>query len=248
MPLHFHLQQTHPSWQPLLHTALAAMAPNYLAWLTQETHWLPGPKAIFNAFSLPLENTHAILFGESPYPRADSANGYAFWDARVHTLWSNTGFDVRVNRATSLRNLLKTMLVANGALSPATLSQSAIAQLDKTPYVKTGEDLFLNFMRQGILLLNASLVLSAHKVKEEAKHWQPFIMTLLSCLQQQQKKITLILFGKIAETILAMPPASYFPHIKTEHPYNLSFITNPTAIQLFKKWDLLSLHSEKKYR
>ena len=32
-----------------------------------------------------------VLFGESPYPRAQSANGYAFWDAAANSLWAEEG-------------------------------------------------------------------------------------------------------------------------------------------------------------
>ena len=45
------------------------------------------------------------------------ANGYAFWDAAVNELWSDNGLSKAVNRATSLRNFIKMLLVTEGALS-----------------------------------------------------------------------------------------------------------------------------------
>lgn len=238
-PMNLNIQMIHPSWQPLVLPALAAVDSTYVASLQHDTQWLPGPQAIFNAFSLPLEKTRFILMGESPYPRADSANGFAFWDARVGKLWSDTGLDSRVNRATSLRNMIKMLLVAEGKLSLANLSQTAIAALDKSTLVQTGHDLFTNFGKQGILLLNASLVLSARKVKDDAKAWRPFMMTLLTLLAERHPDITLLLFGKIAQDILAFPTAHQFPYLVAEHPYNLSFITNPQVLAAFSPLALL---------
>lgn len=97
---------------------------DYLAELAADKDWLPGPAAVFNAFSSPLESTRYVLFGESPYPRRESANGCAFWDAAVHNLWADTGLSKEVNRATSLRNLMKMMLVAEGKLRPDDTAQA----------------------------------------------------------------------------------------------------------------------------
>src|SRR5690348_5345377 len=108
----FNLQAADPSWQQCLAEALTKMDSAYLEELYANAHWLPGSKNIFNAFSLPVSKTNYVLFGESPYPRAVSANGYAFWDAAVNQLWSDTGLSKTVNRATSLRNIIKMLLIA----------------------------------------------------------------------------------------------------------------------------------------
>src|SRR3989338_10453380 len=80
-------QQSDSSWHVLLHHACAQLPKAYLDFLS--THaWLPGPEKIFNAFCLPLAKTKYILYGESPYPRAASANGFAFWDGAVKEIWS----------------------------------------------------------------------------------------------------------------------------------------------------------------
>ena len=96
----------HANWLPLIEDALTQVNPTYLSHL-QDHDWLPGKRSVFNAFSIPLNKTRYILFGESPYPRPASANGYAFWDAAVTNLWSNTGLSKPVNRATSLRHIMK---------------------------------------------------------------------------------------------------------------------------------------------
>src|SRR3990167_8971752 len=88
-PLDFSVADS--SWHAYLRTGLAAMDQHYLKQLTHSSSWLPGSKKIFNAFSLPLDRVQYVLFGESPYPRRESANGYAFWDHAVNALWSSSG-------------------------------------------------------------------------------------------------------------------------------------------------------------
>lgn len=236
--MHDFLAPVHPQWQPFIEKALTFMAPSYLQQLEETRDWLPGPQRLLAAFSLPLNATRYILFGESPYPREQSANGYAFWDNAVSAIWSEKGLSKEVNRATSLRNWIKMLLLARGDLHDD-FSQSAIAQLDKSPYVKTAAELFTGWMAKGLLLLNATLVFSEGKVNYHARHWQPFLQSLLSQLHSQHTPIELILLGQIAKKI---PEVAFFPGLIAEHPYNISFITNPQVLNYFKPMDLLARH------
>lgn len=232
-------ESVHSSWLPLLEPALKQLDPDYWRSLQQDQSWLPGINAIFSAFSLPLAETHTILLGESPYPRPQSANGYAFWDAAVDSLWSETGLSKPVNRATSLRNFLKMLLICTGDLNPDDVSQPAIQTVNKNNYVQTNNQLFQNLLNHGFLLLNASLVLSERRVTQEARYWQPFMAELLEQLRQQRPDIQLLLFGNIAKSINKMPAAATFSQLISEHPYNISFIHNPEIQAFFKPLNLL---------
>lgn len=233
-----YLTQAHPSWQPLLEDALAHMDPVYLQTL-ERSSWLPGSDAIFNAFSLPREHTRYVLLGESPYPRATSANGYAFWDGAVTDLWSDKGLAKAVNRATSLRNLLKMLLLIDGKLSADNLTQVAIAALPKADLIQTLPVLFERLLQQGFLLLNASLVLSDRPVKQDAKAWLPFMLHVLRQLSAEQA-VTLILWGGIAHVIDKEPSLAHVPREIAEHPYNISFIHNPDVQDFFRPMRLLT--------
>ncbi len=233
------IHEAHPSWHPLLKRALQAMDTGYLQKLCQQSDWLPGCKKIFAAFQLPCEEVKFILLGESPYPRPNSANGYAFWDAAVDSIWSETGLSKAVNRATSLRNLVKMLLHARGDLKDD-FSQTAISKLDKSPYIKTASELFEAFMKHGFLLLNASLVYSPGQVNQHAKHWRAFMSILLQELSRINPATKLVLFGRIANKL---PESCLFTVFKAEHPYNLSFVTNPVVLNFFKPLNLLSYES-----
>lgn len=229
------LEGTHSEWHDILRAALSSVDTAYLEGLADGYDYLPTRDALLSAFKRPLSAVKYILFGESPYPRADSANGYAFWDAAVTALWSETGFSKAVNRATSLRNLLKMLLYARGDLIHD-FSQPAIAGLDKSRYHQTLDALFTYLLDQGFMLLNASLVYEKDRVPYHAKHWLPFMETFLNELAFRQSEVKLLLFGRIAEKI---PGHERFDSLIAEHPYNLSFMKNPDVIQFFKPMDLL---------
>lgn len=230
------IKEIHPEWQEMVKAALEVMDSEYLASLKNCEEWFPGRQQVFAAFNQPLSSTHYILLGESPYPRKESANGYAFWDNAVQSLWSESGLSKEVNRATSLRNFIKMLLFARGDLT-TDFSQEAIAKLDKSNYLQTAEQLFRAFMNKGFLLLNACLVYSDGNVTYHARQWRPFIHRLLNLLAEQDPSLKLVLFGKIAEQI---PPTKLSSGLLAEHPYNISFITNPKVVSFFKPLDLLA--------
>ena len=237
--MHVFLKNTHPEWYDWLCEALGTMDASYLKVLEHSQDWLPGPEAVLAAFTRSPSSMRYVLVGESPYPRVASANGYAFWDASVGSIWRETGLSHMVNRATSFRNFMKMLLHARGDLSDD-FSQPAIARLDNTRYHQTAEALFTGLMNQGFLLLNASLVYQAKKVAYHARHWAPFMRYFLDRLALDKPQTKLILFGRIAEKL---PEYTRFPCVVAEHPYNLSFITNPDVINFFKPMDVL-LHDK----
>ncbi len=226
----------HPEWSMILKNALETMSEEYLQQLNSSTDWLPSLDFLFAAFSCPLSSTRYILLGESPYPRVQSANGYAFWDAAVDSLWSSTGLSKAVNRATSLRNLIKMLLFTRGDLTDD-FSQDAIARLDKSNHVQTVAQLFGAFIKQGFLLLNACLVYSEGQIPYHARHWQPFMRCLFSQLAECRPDIQLILFGRIAASF---QDTMLLTGLIAEHPYNISFITNDKVNDFFRPMDLLS--------
>ncbi len=238
--LDFSLAAIDSSWQSILDTASTQLAPEYINYLRERDDWLPGHAALLSAFSLPLPKVNYILFGESPYPRAASANGYAFWDAAVADLWAPTGLSKAVNHATSLRNFIKMLCVCHGLLNPEDTSQTAIAVIDKTPLITTIGELFNKLMQCGFLLLNATLVLSQRGVKKDAKAWQPFMGKVLHELYAKRPNIELILCGRVAQMIDALPSAQGFRKLYAEHPYNLSFIHNPEVQAFFRPFNLLT--------
>ncbi len=237
--------RVHPDWQPLLEPALASLDAEYVAALIDDPHWLPGPERLLAAFRAAPDNLRYLLIGESPYPRANSANGIAFYDAAVSELWSDTGLSKAVNRATSLRNIIKTALLAEGRVqadADGGLGQAAIARLDKDDLVQTLPELFANLQRDGFLMINATPVLHpGRKPAAEARYWQGFLEDLLDAIAAATtgRRIRLLLWGRIAHRVAAMPASQAYEKLVCEHPYNLSFIDNPDMRALFAELKIL---------
>ena len=234
----------HPQWHDPLKRSLDAVDPDYLQALCNDDRWLPGADQLLAAFRRDRDGLRYLLIGESPYPRPQSANGIAFYDAAVGSLWSEQGLSKAVNRATSLRNIVKTALLAEGHLqkdAEAKISQQAIAAIDRRGLVETLGELFENLQRAGFLMLNATPVLHPQrKPAREARYWQAFLESLLELIAQQASTApTLLLWGKIAKLVEAMPASSNYRKLACEHPYNISFIDNPEMQKLFAELSIL---------
>ena len=235
----------HDQWRDILIDALEAVDADYLSQLLHSKDWLPGIDNLFSAFRRDRLGVRYVLIGESPYPRRESANGIAFYDAAVNELWSETGLSKSVNRATSLRNLIKTALLAEGYIemdSQGKILQASIAWVDKSGMVKTLSEVFHALENNGFLMLNATPVLHPdRKPSSEAKYWHGFLVRLLERLATSlSQTVTLVLWGKIAELIEPLEVADRYQKLVCEHPYNLSFIQNPVMQSLFREIGVLT--------
>ena len=251
------LERVHPGWIPVLREGLSAImrqTPGYLEVLADDV-FLPTGNRLFAAFSQPMESVRYVLVGEGPYPREESASGYCFMDAAVTDLWSENGLSKSVNRATSLRNFIKMLLVADGKLHAGNTGGDALRVVSRQvldghiPYIRTLGEMQRIMIGQGFLLLNAALVYRAHvPVARETKAWQPFLYVVLNALATRGNassgKPVLILWGKMAEKLVSLPWAEAFVPVVSEHPYNLSFICNRDMQTLFRPLNLLYRRKE----
>lgn len=227
------------AWDPILLPALEALEEEYREWLLDGEGYIPAKNRFLAAFStLQPGDLRYILFGQDPYPREESAIGYAFIDGRVDKIFSEKGLSKEVNRATSLRNFIKMALVADSSLDPADTSQEAIAALDKSDLIDTMQELRHNFETAGVLLLNMALVFSGSEAsRRHIRAWREFVEILLAGLTEHTP--TLILFGAHAREVERLSAAEGLPRVAMEHPYNHSFITNAEAHALFGPMNLL---------
>jgi uracil-DNA glycosylase len=252
------------SWQEILRSSLHDIHQQYPDYFTSlnKSEFFPDINKLFAAFSVPMSHVKFVLFGEGPYPRRDSATGYCFMDGMIDRLWSEqegAGFSKSVNRATSLRNFLKMCLVAETYLDAGNTGIDAIALIanqsrsENFPLIRTMQDLQHNFLRQGFLLLNAALVYRSDvKPGFEAKPWLILHGRVLSALAAQNKRkeqavTQLILWGKVAEqisNIVNQLQITNLPSVSSEHPYNLSFISNRQMQKLFLGLNVLQRSNE----
>ncbi|MFZ6772204.1 uracil-DNA glycosylase [Undibacterium sp. SXout7W] len=258
------VQRAHPSWHAALNAAIRAVQQadaHYLNSLVK-TEFLPTQDRLFAAFSLPMDDVRFVLVGEGPYPREESATGYCFMDGAVQSLWSDEsggGLSKKVNRATSLRNFMKMLLVASRDLSIEDTGVAALSGVAEKvrqsdlDYITSLSELQSNMLAKGFLLLNASPVFRQEVAPiKDARAWQPFLQVIFAELQEyqqrrQQSMALLVLWGKIAEQLKQIPATGLFPHIAAEHPYNLSFIANQHMQDFFRPMELLKKFPQRKF-
>ena len=244
------LTRADASWQPHLRKGLEAVArvnPAYLPALAADTY-LPTEQRLFAAFAQPLQSVRYVLVGEGPYPRAESATGVCFMDGAVGSLWCEGGLSKPVNKATSLRNFMKMLLVAEGKLKAGDTGGAALAPVAASCVsdgsIQTLTQLQENLTGEGFLLLNSSLVFRAHVAPVvDARAWLPFLQVVFDALLTMQQAPTLVLWGKIAEQLKKLPGIDRFPQVVSEHPYNLTFIDHAEMQALFRPMQLLQLRS-----
>jgi uracil-DNA glycosylase len=150
---------------------------------------------------------------------------------------------------------MKMLLVAEGELNGTQTGGEAISRIaaaahaPSSHYIQTRSELQRNLTRHGFLLLNAALVYRPEVPPlKEAKAWAPFLQMVLDALADYavvhgRSAPTLVLWGKVAEALDAVPANARFPKAVSEHPYNLSFIVNPTMQSLFGPMHLLRKES-----
>jgi len=232
------LSNVKEEWRDILLSSLETFPNEYISFLS-EGRYLPGREKLFSAFStMEPQDVRYILFGQDPYPRVDSATGYAFIDGRVRSIFSERGLSKEVNRATSLRNFIKMALVARGDMACDDLSQKAVSEVSKDGLIESMEEMRVNFEREGVLLLNASLVYEdSSSSSYHSKIWRTFLRRFLSHMEEISP--LLILLGKHALSISALPEATPYRSAMLEHPYNISFVCNPEAHSLFAPMDIL---------
>ena len=235
------LTDVHKSWKEILKRALLSLDKEYLNFLVNSDRYFPDINTFLNPFkSISCDSVKYILFGQDPYPRRESAIGYAFIDAKVKEIFSDKGFSKEVNRATSLRNFIKMLLLCEGLLNDDDLSQKAITNINKANLCKSIVELKNNFEKNGVLLLNMALIFTDKgDSKYHLKKWKPFVQSILCSLKNRD--ISLILFGNAAKEIEKFECSSSFKKFFFIHPYNVSFIKDKEVHKLFKPMNLLKL-------
>jgi uracil-DNA glycosylase len=167
IPAHFlaALNCADVSWRPLLVQGLEAImaaTPDYLPQLAQDDY-LPTGQRLFAAFALPLEQVRCAGGGgalsASRQCHRRLLHGWGGGQPVVGP--AGGGLSKPVNKATSLRNFMKMLLVADGQLDLDDTGSEAMARIalraqeGKGSHILTLAELQDKLMEQGFLLLNA---------------------------------------------------------------------------------------------
>lgn len=226
------LQAAHPSWRTLLREQLQNLDEASLAELEEDPAWLPGVDRCFAAFSIPRCDVRVVWLGESPYPRKESATGLSFQDGSVCEIFRCDGrLAVRINKATSLRNVLKAWFVATDRLDVGRTSFAHVKRMDRNGLVACLADIFDRGRQNGWLWLNAGLSLRPSRAKAaQIRMWEPLVSAVLRDVSCRRARVALM--GRFAERF----EAACCDPICSVHPRCEDFMANEDVTGLLRDW------------
>lgn len=153
----------------------------------------PAPDDIFNAFAFtPLEKVKVVIFGQDPYHEPGQAHGLCF----------SVKPDVAI--PPSLVNIYQELREDCGCYVP------------NNGYLKKWAD-------QGVLLLNTVLTVRAHAANSHKNiGWEEFTNAAIRVLNEQDRPMVFILWGRPAQTKKAMLNNPKHLILEAPHPSPLS--------------------------
>ena len=153
----------------------------------------PKSEDIFNAFHLtPLEKIKVVIIGQDPYHEPEQAHGLSFS--------VKPGVDI----PPSLQNIYKELHDDVGITIP-------------------NNGYLVKWANEGVLLLNTILTVRAHQAMSHSKiGWNEFTDAAIRVINQLDKPIVFMLWGKPAQSKAAMLNNSKHLILKAPHPSPLS--------------------------
>ncbi len=190
-----------PSWQKALQDEFDAP---YFKELTdfvrreyQTKTILPKPKNIFKALdSCPLSEVKVVILGQDPYHNIINGQEQA----------QGLSFAVPKNfpLPPSLQNIFKELSSDLGR-----------------PLRKDGD--LSDWVKQGVLLLNASLTVEAHRAgSHQGRGWEKLTDKIIELISKQNEHVAFILWGNYARSKAALIDSSKHLIIESVHPSPLS--------------------------
>lgn len=156
----------------------------------------PPKELIFNAFNLtPLDKVRVVILGQDPYHDDGQAMGLCFSVPKV------------IKTPPSLKNIY--------------------TELERDPQIvgfkAPDHGCLQRWAENGILLLNATLTVEAHKANSHAKFgWQTFTDAVIKVISDQCSHVVFILWGGFAHKKEKLIDSKKHGIVKTAHPSPLS--------------------------
>ena len=184
----------------------------------QHTIVYPPPKNIFRAFDLcPFDEVEVVILGQDPYHGRGQANGLCF-------------------------------AVGDGILLPPSL-QNIFKEIENDlgePLKNRTGDLE-RWAKQGVLLLNATLTVRAHKAgSHQGQGWEQFTDAAIRALSEKRENLVFILWGNYAKAKGAHIDRTNHLIIESAHPSPFSAYSGFFGSKPFSKTNnYLKAHNKK---
>ncbi len=183
------------SWNDFLSSELVTLLKNIEKnILESKQKFTPETDKVLKFLKIPLADVKVIILGQDPYPQDGVATGRAF---EVGTLksWNDIFSNI------SLKNIIRAIYFA---YNNEYLKYSEIKnKIGKTFLLKPPYELFVEWEKQGVLLLNTSFTCEIGKSNSHEKYWNIFTMSLLKYISKANPDVIWFLWGNNAKSIVA---------------------------------------------
>jgi uracil-DNA glycosylase len=158
------------------------------------SNFTPPSTRVLNFLTVPLQHVKIIILGQDPYPQQGVATGRAFEVGTLKT-WNQTFNNI------SLKNIVRAIYFT---YHNEYLKFSQIKKLMGTSFlIKNPDELFIDWEKQGVLLLNTSFTCETGKSNSHEKNWKPFTLKLLHHISVNYPNIIWFLWGNNAKEIVS---------------------------------------------
>ncbi|PLX94828.1 MAG: uracil-DNA glycosylase [Desulfuromonas sp.] len=156
-------------------------------------NFTPDKLKVFRFLESDLSKTKVIILGQDPYPQRGVATGRAFEVGGIQS-WS------QLKKNTSLQNILK-IIYKNHC------NETEIPKIDKVRKgiqtkdfsIKPPHELFENWEKQGVILLNTALTCEINKPNSHANYWACFVQKVIDYIAHKAPGAEWFLWGNNAK-------------------------------------------------
>lgn len=225
------------SWEPILRPVIEGL-PNAASFIgpSRDKRLVPVRELTFQALKPnPPSGWRVVSFGQSPYPRIESATGIAHFDNAVKS-WN----DSRFGTCLTMRCIIKAAAM-DKYHKPKSMTMPELRDLLKANNIVGPSEWFQAMLTQGVLFMNAACTLlppedksirAGEVVDEHLKFWHPVLEAVVDAiLDQCEKQDKAIVFawwgGESLKTKRALTSFKKYPKVKVLHVEH----KNPAAMK-----------------
>lgn len=180
------------SWNEFLNSEVISLIKDIEKNITN-SNYTPKANNVLKFLSKPLSEVKILILGQDPYPQEGVATGRAF---EVGTLksWNDKFTNV------SLKNIIRSIYAVynNKFLKYSEIKK----EIGLYFQLKSPDQLFVSWEKQGVLLLNTSFTCEIGKPNSHERIWRDFTNLLLKFISKSNKDIVWFIWGNNAKNII----------------------------------------------